>query len=137
MIKMVHIEEIDPSVSDEQQEATIKRRLLRVALNRLSEIYPQEVEGIVLVRGLKEELENRLNHASKRLESLECEEIENAEMDIYNHILKDIYRVQRKELHKIRREKEFSDEVIRQEEMQIDLSDTKIPHTKKAMKSTG
>jgi len=130
LIKMVRIQEIDPLVSDEQQEATIKRRLLRVALNRLSEIYPQEVEGIILVRGLKEELENRLNHASKRLESLECEEIENAEMDIYNHILKDIYRIQRQELHKIRREKEFSDEVIRQEEMQIDLSDTKIPHKK-------
>ena len=51
-------------------------------------------------------------------------------MEVYNHILKDIYHIQRQELHKIRKEKQFSDDVIRKQEMQIDLSDTKIPHKK-------
>lgn len=131
IIKAINIYEIDPLVPDEQQEASIKLRLLNVSLKRLDENYANEVEGIGLVQGLKNELENSLSHASRRLESMECKEIEDAEMEIYNDILKDIYRIQRQELHKIRKGKEFSDEVIRKQEMQIDLSDTKIPHANK------
>ncbi|MGN8056244.1 Na+/H+ antiporter [Pedobacter sp. 22163] len=135
IIKAIDIYEIDPLVPDEQQEASIKQRLLKVSLNRLRENYAQEIEGIGLVNGLKNELENSLNHTSRRLESMECEAIENAEMEVYNHILKDIYHIQRQELHKIRKEKQFSDDVIRKQEMQIDLSDTKIPHV--SIKSNG
>lgn len=133
LIKAINIYEIDPLVPDEQQEASIKLRLLKVSLKRLEEKYPNEVDGIELVKGLKNELQNSLNHASRRLESMECEAIENAEMEVYNKILKDLYQIQRQELHKIRGEKEFSDEIIRKQEMQIDLSDTKVPHGKKLL----
>lgn len=133
LIKAINIYEIDPFMPDEQQEASIKLRLLKVSLKRLEEKYPSEVDGIELVKGLKNELQNSLNHASRRLKSMECEAIENAEMEVYNQILKDLYQIQRQELHKIRREKEFSDEVIRKQEMQIDLSDTKVPHSKKLL----
>lgn len=131
IIKAINIYEIDPLVPDEQQEANIKLRLLQVSLKRLENQYTNEIEGIELVKGLKKELEHSLGHTSRRLESMECEEIENAEMEVYNDILRDIYRIQRQELHKIRKEKTFSDEVIRKQEMQIDLSDTKIPQGKK------
>lgn len=126
LIKAIKMEEIDPVVSDEQQEATIKLRLLDVSLKRLDEAYTKEVEGIELVNALKRDLQNNKVHASRRLESMECEAIETAEMEIYHSILKDLYRLQKDELYKIRKEKEFSDEVIRKHEMQIDLSDTKI-----------
>ena len=135
IIKAIHIREIDPLVPEEQQEATINQRLLQVSLNRLKEHYPNELEAIGLVNALKDSLENSLNHVSRRLESMECEAIDQAEMEVYNHILKDMYRIQRQELHKIRKEKAFSDEVIRKQEMQIDLSDTKIPHTRRALKN--
>jgi hypothetical protein len=57
---------------------------------------------------------------------MECEEYESIELSVFNKVLKDLYQVQRRELHLIRKEKKFSDEVIRAQEMQIDLSDTKL-----------
>ena len=130
IIKAIRITEIDPLMPDGQQEASIKLRLVKVSLDRINEKYSMETEGNDLVKSLKDQLENNLSHAAKRLHSMECEEIENVEMDAYNHILKDIYHLQRQELHKMRGEKKFSDELIRKQEMQIDLSDTKIPHKK-------
>lgn len=126
IIKAIKIEEIDPLLPEEQQEAKIKLRLLKVSLAQLTKKYPTQVAEVNLVQKLKNELEHNLGLASKRLESLECEEIANAETEIYNDILRDIYKIQRMELHHIRKEKEFSDEVIRKQEMQIDLSDTKV-----------
>jgi CPA1 family monovalent cation:H+ antiporter len=131
IIKAIKVDEIDPIVPEEQQESTIKLRLLKISLMALEEKYSNEIQGTGLISGLKKELENSLSHASRRLESMECQEIENAEMEAYNDILKDIYKLQRQELHIIRKEKIFSDEVIRKQEMQIDLSDTKIPHVKR------
>ncbi|SER95452.1 Na+/H+ antiporter [Pedobacter rhizosphaerae] len=131
IIKAIKVDEIDPIVPEEQQESTIKLRLLKISLMALEEKYSNEIQGVGLISGLKEELENSLSNASRRLESMECQEIENAEMEAYNDILKDIYKLQRQELHKIRKEKVFSDEVIRKQEMQIDLSDTKIPTGKR------
>jgi len=126
IIKAIEVNEIDPITPDDQQEATIKIRLLRVVLKHLEEKYPAELESIDMLQMLKKELDNNMFHALRRLESMECEQVENAETEIYNNILKDLYHIQKQELHKIRREKAFSDEVIRKQEMQIDLSDTKI-----------
>lgn len=130
IIKAIKIQEIDPLIPEGQQDASIKLRLIEISLDRINEKYSIEAQGIDLVKSFKQELENNLSHVSRRLLSMECEEIENAEMDAYNHILKDIYQLQKQELHKMRGEKKFSDEFIRQQEMQIDLSDTKIPHKK-------
>jgi len=126
IIKAIGIQEIDPVVPDDQQEATIKIRLLKVVQKRLEEKYASELESIDMLQMLKKELDNNMFHALRRLESMECEQLENADTDTYNHILKDLYHIQKQELHKIRKEKVFSDDVIRKQEMQIDLSDTKV-----------
>jgi Na+/H+ antiporter len=126
LIRKIKIEEIDPQIPEEQQEAAIRLRLLKVSIERIDLEYGEELEKTGLLSSLKKEMENALQHSSKRLESMECEEMETAEMKVYKKVLKDLYRLQRNELHQIRREKEFSDEVIREQEMQIDLSDTKI-----------
>ncbi|MEJ7559254.1 MAG: Na+/H+ antiporter [Pedobacter sp.] len=126
LIKTMKIDEIDPQIPEEQQEASIRLRLLKVSIERIEQEYGAEVANIGLLSNLKNEMEHALLHSSKRLESMECDEIETAEIKIYNKVLKDLYHVQRTELHQIRREKKFSDEVIRKQEMQIDLSDTKL-----------
>jgi Na+/H+ antiporter len=127
LIKALRLYEIDPLVPDEQQEAAIKQRLLALSLKRLHGKYGEEMERIELVKELKAELEDHVRHTSRRLESLECADIETQEMQVYNNILRDLYRLQREELHQIRTEKQFSDEVIRKHEMQLDLSETKLP----------
>jgi Na+/H+ antiporter len=126
LVRKIKMEEIDPQIPEEQQEAAIRLRLLKVSIERINQEYGAELEKTGLLSSLKKEMENALQHSSKRLESMECEEMETAEMKVYRKVLKDLYRLQRNELHQIRREKEFSDEVIRKQEMQIDLSDTKL-----------
>jgi Na+/H+ antiporter len=127
LIKALHLYETDPLVPDDQQEAIIKQRLLALSLKRLHGKYDEEMAQIELVKGLKKEIEDSMKHTSRRLESLECADIETAETKIYNDILRDLYHLQRQELHQIRTEKQFSDEVIRKHEMQLDLSETKLP----------
>jgi len=41
-------------------------------------------------------------------------------------VLLDLYSHQRKELFQLRKEKAFSDEVIRKQELQLDLDETKV-----------
>jgi CPA1 family monovalent cation:H+ antiporter len=130
LIKALRLYEIDPIVPDEQQDAAIKQRLLSMSLQRLQAKYSEELNSIELVKALKKEIEDNMIHTSRRLESMGCADIEMAEMEIYNKILRDLYHMQRQELHKIRMEKRFSDEVIRKHEMQLDLSDTKLPTEK-------
>jgi Na+/H+ antiporter len=126
LIKLIRIDEIDPQIPEEQQEASIRLRLLKVSIARIDSKFKAEVEKIGLVSNLRLEMQNALDHSTKRLESMECEELESAEIVAYNVILRDLYQIQRRELHLVRKEKIFSDEAIRKQEMQIDLSDTKI-----------
>jgi hypothetical protein len=57
---------------------------------------------------------------------MECIEEDHKELAIYRRVLKDIYRAQRKELYQLRKEKMFSDEAVRREEMQVDIAEVRI-----------
>ncbi|RZL17223.1 MAG: Na+/H+ antiporter, partial [Pedobacter sp.] len=126
LIKVIKIEELDPQISEEQQVASIRSRLLKVSMQSIDQKYAEEIAVNGLVGSLRAQMQNELDHSSKKLESMECEKYENAEVSVLNKMLKELYQLQRKELHLIRKEKAFSDEVIRAQEMQIDLSDTKL-----------
>jgi monovalent cation/hydrogen antiporter len=47
-------------------------------------------------------------------------------LERYHHVLLDIYAEQRRELFKLRKEKAFSDEVIRKQELQLDLDEARV-----------
>lgn len=126
IIKALKIEEIDPMMPDEKQEAEIRLRLINAAINRLESKHKQEMESNDLLITLKAEFESHLKTTSRRLECMECLEKDQAELLVYRHVLKDIYRVQRNELFHLRKEKLYSDEVIRKEEMQVDIAEIRI-----------
>lgn len=122
-IKIKHIEDFPPA---EEQEAAIKMRMMKVALQRLNDKYTQQVTENELVGFLKHQIENDVSLMHNRLESLECDDTEKAEIELYNEILLDLYDLQRKELVLIRKEKNFSDEEIRRQEYQLDFDEAKI-----------
>ncbi|MCC8407858.1 Na+/H+ antiporter [Mucilaginibacter sp. UR6-1] len=126
IIKALKIEEIDPVIPEEQQEAQIRIRILNAALNRLDSKYKAELQSNDLLATLKLEFENHLKHNARRIECLECVDKDQKELAVYRHVLKDIYHTQRKELYHIRKEKIFSDEAIRKEEMQVDIAEIRI-----------
>jgi len=126
LIRWLKLKDIDIVVPAEREEAAVKLRLVQVALNLLDTTYTQQIESNHLLGSLKRSFDNNLNHATQRLDSMDCSEDEAAKRNQFNLVLKDIYHVQRLELFHIRKEKEYSDEVVRKQEMQIDLSEAKI-----------
>lgn len=126
IIKWFKIEEIDIMVPEEQQETEIRMRLTNVALNRLEDKHLTELDDNGLLLNLKLELENHLKHTHLQLDCLACVEKDQKELRVYKRVLKDIYHIQRTELYHIRKEKTYSDEAIRKEEMQVDIAEIRI-----------
>jgi Na+/H+ antiporter len=126
IIKAINIEEIDPVIPEEKQEAEIRIRLIDTALKRLEDKHKADLENNDLLISLKSEFENHLKHNNRTLECMECIEQDQKELIVYRRVLRDIYRVQRKELYHMRKENTFSDEAIRKEEMQVDIAEVRI-----------
>jgi hypothetical protein len=126
IIKAINIEEIDPVVPQEKQEAAIRIRLINTAISELDDKYGEDVASNSLLLNLRTELENNLNHTNGKLDCMACIEDDHKELVIYRRVIKNIYRAQRKELYQLRKEKIFSDEAIRQEEMQVDIAEVRI-----------
>ncbi|GAA4308487.1 Na+/H+ antiporter [Mucilaginibacter gynuensis] len=126
IVKALKIKEIDPVVPADQQDLGIRLRLVNQSVKRLEEHYPKEIAKSELLQNLKEELQNNVTIITQRLESLDCDQSQLSEVKMYNMVLKDLYAIQRRELYHIRKEKAFSDEAIRKQEMQIDLAEVKV-----------
>jgi len=126
IIKLIGIEEIDDLVPEEEQQAGIRLRLSKVALGVIQNDYSDAVDENEFIGFLKKDIENDVLSMSKRLASMECDETEREEIELYQHALNEIYRKQRHELFLLRKEKIYSDEEIRKAEMQLDLDEMKI-----------
>jgi len=126
VIRWVDILESDKELPEGQQEAGIQLRLKKVALTLLNEKFASDISENELVGLLKNNLESDVEEAKQRLESLECDTMAQEEIERYHYVLLDLYSHQRKELFQLRKEKAFSDEVIRKQELQLDLDETKV-----------
>ncbi len=126
ILRWLKIEETDSAIPDEEQEAGVRLRLLQAALTRLNDLYTKEMSDNELVDNLKKQLENDLSLTNQKLGSLESNEIDKTEIDVYHRILHDIISAQRKELFLLRKEKFFDDDMLRHHEAQLDLDEAKI-----------
>jgi len=126
IIKLINIKEIDGELPAEQQQASLKLELDKVALKILEEKYAQETVSNELLGLYKDHLLNDVNATKQRLECLECGDTKRHEIDLYNRVLNEIYIKQRNELSVLRKHKSYSDEEIRRMDMQIDLEELKI-----------
>lgn len=126
IIKALKLEETDVTMPLEQQEAEIRIRLTEIALNRLDTEHKADLENNSLLLAVKAEFESDLGHTRQKLVCMECAENGLRELVIYRRVIKDIYNVQRRELYQLRKKKLFSDEAIRKEEMQVDISEIRI-----------
>jgi len=126
LIRKVNIQESDKELPHSQQEAGIQLRLKRAALHVLQENFPKDISENELVGLFKGTLEGDIEEARQRLESLECDTMAQEEIDRYHHVLLHLFTHQRKELFQMRKENSFNDEVIRKQELQLDLDEAKI-----------
>jgi monovalent cation/hydrogen antiporter len=129
VIKFINLKEIDPMISEEEQQAQIQIRLSKVAIELLDEKYAEHAKENELIRLYKSHLQNEITDKQLELECLECSTRKKG-VPLYHQAAREVFGLQRKELFKLRKEKIFSDEEIRNAEMQIDLDELKITGTK-------
>ena len=128
IVKWLEIKEIDHIAPEEEQEAGIKLRIKKAALNQLNEKYSSEIKNNELLSFLKHEIESDISLTHQRLNSMECQICQKKEIEQYNKVLKELYSTQRKELYAIRKEYAFSDDEIRKQEMQLDFDEAKVTY---------
>lgn len=126
LIRWMKIKESDPLLPESQQEAGIQLRLKQLSLAILDEKFSRDVSENELVAQLKQDLESDIEETRQQLESLECDAMVQSEIDRFHEVLLELYKQQRKELFQLRRERSFSAEVIRKQELQLDLDEAKI-----------
>jgi monovalent cation/hydrogen antiporter len=128
LIKLVKFREIDPEMHPHEEQAGIKLRINQAALAHLEAHYTHQTRGNQMINYFKQDLKNDIGITRQKLDSMECSDIQKAELEHYTNFLHEIYQIQRHELHKLRREKFYSDEQIRHMELQLDLEEMKITH---------
>jgi len=126
IIKLIKLEEIDTIAPGDEQQAGIQIRLDKAALKLVQDQYAKAIADNKLIRFYKTKLEDRISSTDQRLRSLSHENTGHEEIEAYHQMLLDVYSHQRKELFRLRKEKYFSDEEIRKNELQLDLDELKI-----------
>lgn len=126
IINWVKMKDMGDFPPEEEQEAAIHLHLMRVALEELNEKFSFEISDNELVGFLKNQLENDIPLVNQRLESLECDDTEKEEIELYNSIRIQLFSVQRRKLIALRNENLFSDEELRKYERQLDFEEAKI-----------
>jgi CPA1 family monovalent cation:H+ antiporter len=126
IVKKLKLREDIREVSMDAQARQIHLRLLRLSLARLSDKHAGSLETNTLVRTLKQKLENELGLTKLNIESLKITEDEKELVKEYNCVLLDIGEFQHKKLSSLGMHTLFDEDVIRREEVRIDLEQNKI-----------
>lgn len=126
LVKKLKIPAIDYVLPQEQQEAQIKIRLNRLAINHINTNYYEMIERSNLLKNYYSQILTETENTENQLDIFECNTCTNQEMKRFESILKEIYEKQRLAIFQMRREKYYDDEEIRKAELQLDLNDLKI-----------
>lgn len=126
VIRWLKIEERADTIPVEEQETGIQLHLMQAALKQLNERYEKESEQYQLTANLKKQLENDISLTWQKLKCLECFVDERGEVYAHNDILLDLIDIQRKELFVLRKEKDYDEEIIREQLSKLDLDAIKI-----------
>lgn len=126
LVKKLKIPAIDYVLPQEQQEAQIKIRLNRLAINHINTNYYEMIERSNLLKNYYSQILTETENAENQLDIFECNTCTSQEMQRFESILKEIYEKQRLAIFQMRREKYYDDEEIRKAELQLDLNDLKI-----------
>ncbi|MDR7131976.1 CPA1 family monovalent cation:H+ antiporter [Algoriphagus sp. 4150] len=126
VVKWLNMKEIDGVASDEEQLAGIQLQLNKTTLNYLSKKSQDQLVENRLLTNYKASLENEISNLEEKVSSLEYDEIENNDIILFHQELHNIFTIQRNELARLRKEKLFSDEILRKQGEKIDLSEAQI-----------
>jgi Na+/H+ antiporter len=117
---------IEVKDNEEEQRLAIRLRLSSVALEYITTRYPEESRSIEAFSRLKARYERMVTITDKQLKKEEGGNTAAAFLPRYRALLIELVSIQRQELLRMRRDNEFSDEVLRNKETELDLEEARF-----------
>ncbi|WP_447641724.1 MULTISPECIES: Na+/H+ antiporter [Chitinophagaceae] len=128
IVRLIKLKEIDREKAEEEQLAQLRLHLDNMALAKLNKDYEQEQQHNGYITIFRHDIVNSININRRKLDSIERKIVSEDDIESYSSILLDIYETQRQELYRLRRERSYSDEVIRRVEWELDMDEAKLEH---------
>ncbi len=122
IVKKLKVQEVDPRMPEEEQEITLRTRMVRAVIDHL-EAHPEKTDQTVRAHQHFIQLEQnylRSIEAIQRAEGVVHQDDSNRKMMLA------ALHVQRAALTAARRERTFDDEIIRKMESNLDLEETRL-----------
>ncbi|MBB5635186.1 CPA1 family monovalent cation:H+ antiporter [Pedobacter cryoconitis] len=123
VIRLLKIPENTYKIPEQEQSAQIKLKLIDKSLIRIQQNYQFQCIHNELMANFKVELENSLKGKKDNLEAFRAGKIDKQELKAYREIMLDLIQVQRHELHLLKNDKNYDDDIIREEEKRLDLEE--------------
>lgn len=117
---------IEARESESEETLAIRLRLAKAALDHIETEYADEVISVDAFNRLKARYERMVDIANKKIRQEEGAEKSPTFLPRYRKMLLELVKVQRKELAQMRRDNEFSDELIRGKEFELDLEEARF-----------
>lgn len=126
LIKWLDIK--DDGGNEEEQEITVRLRLASASLSHMQTSYGEEVQMIDAFNRLKERYERMIDNANNRLVEKDTKSPAGTVdfLPKYRNMLVEIIGIKRDELQKLRRERIYSDEILRARERELDFEEARL-----------
>jgi NhaP-type Na+/H+ or K+/H+ antiporter len=118
---------IEVTENEEEEQLAIRLRLANTAIDHINTHYPEESGTIEAYRVLKARYERVVTITGKQLKKEEGEEGNSPGfLPRYRRLLLELVTVQRQELSRMRRDNEYSEEILRRKETELDLEEARF-----------
>jgi len=117
---------IEVKENEEGERLALRLRLANIALDHIATYYPDETSTIEAFGQLRSRYERMASIADKQLKKEGGDGAPPAYLPRYRKLLLELVNVQRQELSRMRRDNEYSDELLRNKETELDLEEARF-----------
>jgi monovalent cation/hydrogen antiporter len=125
---VIHLLNIDinEKESERLQALSLRIRLAESALSYMDTNYPEETQNHETYKRVRDRYERMIEITKRKLESEEAENEEGSFLPHYRQMLLELVHIRRRELNYLRHTGEFSEELIREREWELDLEEARL-----------
>ena len=116
----------DEKEAERLQATELRIRLAESALTYLDTNYPEETQHHETYKRVRDRYERMIDIAKRKLESEEAEDESTSFLPHYRQMLVELVHIRRRELNYLRHKGEFSLELIREREWELDIEEARL-----------
>ena len=125
LIRILKIE-VNEKESEKLQALALRIRLAESVLSYLDTNYPEETQNHDTYKRVRDRYERMIEITKRKLETDEAEDEEASFLPHYRQMLLELVHIRRRELNYVRHKGEYSEELIREREWELDLEEARL-----------